>query len=146
MKNRTSTAWVAIAAGLLAAACVAGAQDNAPAIGDGLWLKSVSPAEHARTNPLAGKKDAIAAGAELYAENCAHCHGRELQGKGRKPALVSARIRTVTDGDLAWILKNGVPEQRMPGWAGMSETERWQIVAYLRDANVNATKAVTEVK
>jgi mono/diheme cytochrome c family protein len=111
------------------------------AAADGKWLTKVSPEDHARTNPLAGQPQAIAAGANLYSQHCARCHGAEAQGKGSRPALVSDRIRAASDGDLAWILKNGVPFHGMPGWAGLPEQERWQLVAYIRSLNNNPAAA-----
>ena len=53
-------------------------------------------------------------------------------GKGSRPSLRSERIQNATDGELAWILKNGNPYKGMPIWAGLPEQERWQIMAYLR--------------
>jgi len=116
------------------------------AAADGKWLTKVSPEDHARTNPVAGKPDAIAAGNNLYLENCAKCHGAEAQGRGSRPALISDRLRGASDGDLAWILKNGVPFHGMPGWAGLPEQERWQLVAYIRSLNTPAANAGSTVR
>jgi mono/diheme cytochrome c family protein len=106
---------------------------------DGTWLKKVPDADRARTNPYAGQADAVTAGSILFHNNCAHCHGDKAQGKGNHPALQSERIRTATDGDLAWMLKNGEPYKGMPRWSGLPEAQRWQIVAYLRSLNSNTS-------
>jgi mono/diheme cytochrome c family protein len=111
------------------------------AAADGKWLTKVSPEDHARTNPLAHQPEAIAAGANLYAENCAKCHGVTADGKGSRPTLKSARLQQASDGDLAWIMKNGVPFKGMPGWGALPEQERWQLVAYLRSLNTTAPPA-----
>lgn len=107
---------------------------------DGAWLKHVPQADRDRVNPYAGQADAIAAGRNLFVANCAHCHGENAEGKGSRPGLRSARIQNATDGDLAWLLKNGEVFKGMPRWAGLPEQERWQIVAYIRSLNPGTTE------
>jgi mono/diheme cytochrome c family protein len=109
------------------------------AAANGAWLKNVPQADHERTNPYAGQADAVAAGANLFKSNCAKCHGADGGGKGSRPSLKSERIKDATDGDLAWILKNGVPFKGMPGWGGLPEQKRWQLVTYVRSLNAPAT-------
>lgn len=109
------------------------------ATADGSWLKKVSNADHTRTNPDAGSAAAAQAGQNLFRNNCAKCHGENAEGKGSRPGLKSARIQAATDGDLAWILKNGEAFKGMPGWGGLPEPERWQIVTYIRSLNGPAT-------
>ena len=105
------------------------------AAANGAWLKKVPAADHARVNPLAGNAEAITSGANLFANNCAKCHGTDGAGKGSRPPLKSDRIAVASDGDLAWILKNGNPYKGMPGWGALPEQERWQLVAYVRSLN-----------
>jgi len=119
-----------ILTGLVAASAVCFAKAN------GAWLKSVPQADRERRNPYAGQQDAIAAGRNLFLTNCSHCHGENAGGKGSRPSLRSERIRTATDGDLAWLLKNGEVFKGMPGWAGLPEQERWQLIAYIRSLNI----------
>jgi mono/diheme cytochrome c family protein len=107
------------------------------AAANGAWLKKVPQADRARVNPYAGNPDALAAGKNLFLENCAKCHGENAEGKGSRPSLKSDRIKNATDGDLAWLLKNGNPYKGMPIWAGLPEQERWQIIAYLRSLNTS---------
>ena len=77
---------------------------------------------------------------ENWAKNCAKCHGENAEGKGSRPSLKSDRIKNATDGEVAWLLKNGNPYKGMPIWAGLPEQERWQIIAYLRSLNVPAAE------
>jgi mono/diheme cytochrome c family protein len=109
------------------------------AAANGAWLKKVPAADHAMVNPVATHPDAVAAGSNLYKNNCAQCHGADGNGRGSRPALRSARIAGATDGDLFWILKNGEPFRGMPSWARLPEGQRWQIVAYLRSLQSPAT-------
>lgn len=105
---------------------------------DGSWIKRVSAADRARVNPYADNPDAIAAGRNLFLNNCAKCHGESAQGKGSRPSLRSERIDGATDGEIAWILKNGNLYKGMPSWGGLPEQERWQIIAYIRSLNAGA--------
>ena len=96
------------------------------------WLTSVPQADRSRVNPYAGKPQAVAAGAILFQNNCAQCHGSDGAGKYSRPSLRSHEVRNATDGDLAWLLRNGDVYRGMPRWSGLPEQERWQIIAYIR--------------
>jgi mono/diheme cytochrome c family protein len=96
------------------------------------WLQ-VPTRDHSRPNPLAGKSDAIAAGALVYREHCQQCHKANAQGDGRKrPALLSEDIRAASDGDIEWFLRQGDLRHGMPSWSSLPEAQRWQLVAWLR--------------
>jgi mono/diheme cytochrome c family protein len=102
---------------------------------DGKWLHRVPDEDHARANPLAAQPQAASAGKSLFSQNCAKCHGADANGRnsgGKRPSLRSPRIRHATDGDLAWMLRNGNPYKGMPSWSSLPEQQRWQIIAYLR--------------
>ncbi len=102
------------------------------AAANGAWLQKVPPADRATVNPLAGRPEHIAAGGKLFQENCARCHGADGNGRTTRPPVHSPRVAAATDGELAWLLKNGAPFRGMPAWASLPEAERWQLVAYLR--------------
>jgi len=123
MKTRPLAAFV-LNLGILGAAALFAA--------DGSWLRKVPEADRQRTNPLAGKQEAAEAGKILFAENCAKCHGDEAMGRRNRPSLRSGRIRGASDGELAWILRNGSVWRGMPSWSALPEPERWQIIAWLR--------------
>jgi mono/diheme cytochrome c family protein len=102
---------------------------------DGKWLHRVPDEDRARVNPFAYQAQAAAAGKTLFQENCAKCHGPDANGRTHpppRPSLRSARIRHATDGELAWMLRNGDPYKGMPQWSSLPEQQRWQIIAYLR--------------
>lgn len=89
--------------------------------------------DHARANPVAGQPEAIAAGALVYRERCQQCHKADALGDGhRRPPLRSESIRTASDGDIEWFLRQGDLRRGMPSWSRLPETQRWQVVAYLR--------------
>jgi mono/diheme cytochrome c family protein len=107
---------------------------------DGAWLKKVPDGDRARVNPYAGDPNAAAAGANVFRNNCAKCHGQDAEGKGSRPALKSDRIAHASDGELFWLLKNGEPFKGMPTWGGLPEQQRWQLVAFLRNLNGPASE------
>ena len=51
-------------------------------------------------------------------------------GDGRKkPPLRSEHIKSATDGDLEWFLRQGDLRHGMPSWSSLPEAQRWQLVA-----------------
>src|SRR5271165_1393723 len=128
---------------IVVAATLLGASALCYAVADGAWLKKVPQADRERANPYAGKPEAAAAGENLFRDNCAKCHGANAQGKGSRPSLKSERLSAATDGEIAWIIKNGQMYKGMPSWGGLPEQERWQIVAYLRSLNPQAGNSNT---
>lgn len=89
--------------------------------------------DHTRTNPLAARPESVSAGALVYKDHCAQCHRSDGTGDGnKKPSLRSERMKTVTDGDLEWFLRQGDLGHGMPSWSSLPEAQRWQLIAYLR--------------
>jgi mono/diheme cytochrome c family protein len=82
---------------------------------------------------MAERPDTVSAGAILYRDHCQSCHKSDARGDGHKrPPLRSEHIRTASDGDLEWFLRQGDLRHGMPSWSGLPEAQRWQIVSYLK--------------
>jgi mono/diheme cytochrome c family protein len=89
--------------------------------------------DHARVNPLAAQPQAIAAGALVYSDHCAECHKPDARGDGHKrPSLRTQHVRSATDGDLEWFLRQGDLAHGMPSWSSLPTEQRWQVIAYLK--------------
>ena len=101
-------------------------------VGDGMWMIKVPDKARAKQNPFAGEATAVAAGAKLYRQNCASCHGSEARGDDKHPNLHTERVRASSPGELEWLLKNGSMRNGMPSWSRLPEQQRWQIVSYLK--------------
>jgi mono/diheme cytochrome c family protein len=86
----------------------------------------------ARRNPMEKDPDAEAAGANLFDQHCAECHGELAEGTRKGPSLRVDQVQQATPGTLFWILTNGVVRRGMPVWSKLPEPERWQIVSYLK--------------
>ena len=85
----------------------------------------------AATNPLAASAAAVAGGQTHYSQLCQTCHGPAGQGAGdRGPALNTGTFTHGSgDADLFRAIRSGVRGTQMPPFAGLSETEGWQLVA-----------------
>ena len=89
----------------------------------------------ATTNPYAGNGAASAAGRKLYAQDCAQCHGNNLQGMGPAPALDTAGVRKAKPGELFWFVSTGKLTSGMPSWSNLPKQQRWQIVTFLQSTS-----------
>ena len=95
-------------------------------------LKQAPPKEANRPNPYQDQERARQAGQKLYQRECSSCHGRDAQGTGRAPGLVSLRLRQAPPGAIFWVLRNGSLWRGMPSFSHLPEQRRWQIVTYLK--------------
>jgi mono/diheme cytochrome c family protein len=85
-----------------------------------------------RRNPLESDPDAAAAGRKLFERRCAECHGNAAEGGKKAPSLRAEEVRQASDGTIFWVLTNGVVRRGMPDWSKIPESERWQIVTFLK--------------
>lgn len=86
----------------------------------------------ARRNPFENDADAVAAGSKLFAQHCAECHGNMAEGGNKGPSLREEEVQGAEPGALFWVLTNGVVRRGMPVWSKLPESQRWQIVSYLK--------------
>jgi mono/diheme cytochrome c family protein len=94
------------------------------------------------TNPIQSSADKIEAGKQTFGFYCVVCHGRDGQNTGVPfsggmsppiPSLASADIQRYSDGQLKWIIKNGISPSGMPASKEiLSDDDMWTIVVYLR--------------
>src|SRR5262249_28085667 len=97
---------------------------------------------------------AIAAGAALFPDHCAECHGPEGRGDGTRaksspipPAdLTAAHLWEHSDGELFWWLTHGIDSPEgglpMPGFAAsLSDDDRWALIDYVRAHNAGVSRA-----
>ena len=119
---------VALLLALPAAAGDRGARDERGVL---LPIAGAPIAERSRENPYRGDPAALAAGAKLFRQHCAACHGTDGAGSNRATNLSSAGVQNATPGELAWFLRNGNLAGGMPSWSRLPEERRWQLVTYL---------------
>ena len=93
-------------------------------------------------NPLSPTTENIDQGQQLFTSYCMVCHGLDGQNTGvpfttemspQVPSLASPTVQSYTDGQLKWIIKNGIFPSGMPASDGdFSSDEMWQMVIYIR--------------
>jgi mono/diheme cytochrome c family protein len=93
-------------------------------------------------NPLPATAMTISDGKESFSHYCVACHGMDGQNTGVPfadhmsppiPSLASKEVQKYSDGQLKWIIDNGIWPSGMPGSKGiLSEDEVWSIVVFLR--------------
>lgn len=93
------------------------------------------------TNPVERTEESIAAGATLFANNCAQCHGGAGGGDGvlagslpQPPANFRVHVPFHPDGTLYTWITEGIVGTAMQGFsAQLSDQERWDLVNFLRE-------------
>lgn len=102
------------------------------------WL-ATPPEARAMGNPLQPTPLAIAEARDHYADHCAVCHANDGSGKTMinaglyppAPDLRGEDTQHLSDGELFFIIKNGIRFTGMPGWGGDDE-ENWKLVLFIR--------------
>ena len=94
-------------------------------------------------NPVPDGPDALAQGRAHFADHCASCHandgsGNTEMGRGLYPRAPDMRLpetQQLSDGELFYIIENGIRFTGMPGWGTgtpASETDTWRLVRFIR--------------
>jgi mono/diheme cytochrome c family protein len=97
----------------------------------------------ALTNPVENSAAIIADGRAHFADHCAWCHanngsGDTPVGRGlwpKPPDLRLEKTQSLSDGELFWIIENGIRFTGMPGWStgtAEGETASWHLVHFIR--------------
>jgi predicted CXXCH cytochrome family protein len=117
------------------------------AVASWLLVHSVPMEEANRVNPLPPNEAGLTAGAALFQQNCAVCHGFDGGGRTmigtnvypRAPALRQA-LPTLTDGQIFTFVHDGIRNTAMPAW-NFPDQQIWQIVLFLRHLPPTAAQA-----
>ena len=117
--------------------------DAAPKYNPSIYEELQKAPEKARNraNPLQNDPDAIAAGAILFEQHCAECHGNSAEGSRKAPSLRVPEVQSAPPGALFWLMTNGVVRKGMPVWSKLPEPRRWQLVRYVKSLGAPAPAA-----
>ena len=106
-------------------------------------------------NPIPLTPDALADGKDAFSHYCIACHGLDGQNTGVPfadrmappvPSLASRNVQNYTDGQLKWIIDNGIWPSGMPASKGtLSDDEIWSIVHYLRHLPARGSRGEPEM-
>ncbi len=80
---------------------------------------------------------------EHFADHCSQCHANDGSGKTemgqylypRAPDMRLAATQNLSDGELYYIIRNGVPLTGMPAWGEANtpqDDDSWQLVLFIR--------------
>jgi mono/diheme cytochrome c family protein len=94
-------------------------------------------------NPVPNSPDVLAEARAHWADHCAGCHANNGSGDtemGKRmyppsPDMRLAETQQMTDGELFFIIQNGVRMTGMPAWGGEShhdEGDSWKLVRFIR--------------
>lgn len=107
------------------------------------------------SNPIAPTTENIADGREHFEHHCGVCHGLDGEATGVPfadrmsppiPSLSSKDVQGYKDGQLKWIIENGINPSGMPAWKGMlSDDEMWKIVNFIRHLPPKGSLGVPEI-
>jgi cytochrome c553 len=97
----------------------------------------------AEKNPLTSTPDVLKEASDDYQAKCAVCHGVDGSGMtavGRNlypkvPDLRAPLTQDLTDGEIRYIIRNGVRLTGMPGWAHPHDEQSddsWKLVLFIR--------------
>jgi len=100
-------------------------------------------------NPVPATQDNVRKGQKNFDSYCMVCHGLDGQNTGVPfadrmsppvPSLKSAGIQAYSDGQLHWIIQNGIFPSGMPGSKDIFRDEEiWQLVLYIRHLPMKGT-------
>lgn len=96
-----------------------------------------------RTNPIAYSPKVLADARAHWADHCAACHSNNGSGNAEMgkhmyppaPDMRQANTQDLTDGELFYIIQNGVRLTGMPSWGSGTahdEQDSWKLVLFIR--------------
>ena len=93
-------------------------------------------------NPVPASADSLRDGRLHFADHCAICHGNDgscdtMMGSGlypKPPDLRLSETQNLSDGELFWIIENGVRFTGMPAFSNhhSSPEDTWKLVQFIR--------------
>lgn len=105
---------------------------------------AVPRGERNAINPWKATPENLNDAREHFTARCAICHGNDGRGKTqigrglypRVPDLLSPQTQNLTDGEIHYIIENGVRLTGMPAWNNPhqeTEDDGWKLVLFIRD-------------
>ena len=112
---------------------------------------SVPALERSAKNPFVASSDSLQQGRELFVTQCAVCHGIDGSGKTqpglnlypRVPDLRATSTQNLSDGEIHYIIENGVQLTGMPAWGNPhleSSGNSWKLVLFIRSLRPLSTE------
>jgi mono/diheme cytochrome c family protein len=95
-------------------------------------------------NPVAASSEIVAEGMAHYSDHCAACHANDGSGETelglglypKPPDMRLPETQSLADGELFYIIENGVRLTGMPAWSTGTDEGRqstWHLVHFIRE-------------
>lgn len=102
---------------------------------------SIPAAERDAKNPFTPTPEILSEASEHFADHCATCHGNDGSGKTeigqhlypKPPDMRQSGTQNLTDGEIYYIIHNGIRLTGMPAWGDAGEdNDSWKLVLFIR--------------
>ncbi|HEV1995194.1 MAG TPA: c-type cytochrome [Candidatus Acidoferrum sp.] len=102
---------------------------------------SIPASERDAKNPFAPTPEVLREARAHFADHCATCHGNDGNGKTaigqnlypKSPDLRQSESQNLTDGQIYYIIHNGIRLTGMPAWGRPSkDDDSWKLVLFIR--------------
>ncbi len=105
-------------------------------------------------NPITPSEDNLVAGAKLYRDNCAGCHGSSANpdsamGHAFNPPAPQfmSDAADMPDNENFYIIRHGIRWSGMPAWkAKFNDTQVWQLATFLKHIDKLPPNAEKEIR
>lgn len=94
------------------------------------------------SNPMQSSPELLLEARRHFADHCASCHGNDGSGmtemgqklNPRVPDMRAAETQNLSDGEIYYIIENGVRFTGMPAWGtgGTNDHDTWHLVLFIR--------------
>ena len=109
------------------------------------------------TNPLAATPEVLEEALAHFADHCASCHGNDGSGNTaigqnlypKAPDMRQEGTQSLSDGELFYIIHNGIRFTGMPAWgSGRTEEDQgsWKLVHFIRHLPAITPEEIAEMK
>jgi len=113
------------------------------ALARSMRLLAMPRAARTAKNPVALSDEVLSEGKTHFADHCALCHGNDGAGRTeigqnlypKAPDMRSDQTQSLSDGEIFYVIKNGIRLTGMPAWgANTAEEDRetWSLVHFIR--------------
>ena len=116
---------------------------------------SIPASEREAKNPFAPTTEVLREARAHFADHCAICHGNDGSGKTeigqnlypKAPDMRQSETQSLTDGQLYYIIHNGIRLTGMPAWGGPDkDNDSWRLVLFIRHLPQMNTQEMKEME
>jgi mono/diheme cytochrome c family protein len=118
---------------------------------------AVPRSERQAPNPVPATPEVLAEARAHFADHCASCHGNDGSGQTeigqhlypKAPDMRQADTQSLSDGELFYIIHNGIRLTGMPAWGDAAPDEdqdSWKLVHFIRHLPKLSPEELDEMK